>query len=72
MRTCRTVQEHWISACDWHVERANVCLSILEGNMSAVDSPLHRGACCVGSGLRDSMVTIAELELNHIANCSDH
>lgn len=72
MRTCGAVQEHGISARDRHVERANLCLPILEGNVPAVHAGIHGRACGIGSGLGDGVVAIAKLELHNVTHCGDN
>jgi hypothetical protein len=68
MRACSAVKEHGLRAGDWHVERAHIGLSIFKGNVAAVDTSVHGFTCCVGGGLRDGVVAVAELELHNVAH----
>jgi hypothetical protein len=71
MRARGAVQEHGLRGGDGHVERADVCLAILEGDVARVDAAVHGLAGSVGGGLSDGVVTVAELELDNIADCCD-
>lgn len=70
------VQEHWIGAGDGHTERAYGGLAIDKRNMARVDCCRYRSLKWLASnvlcGLGDGMVTIAELELDNIANRCRH
>lgn len=71
MRSGRAVQEHSISTRDWHVERADICLAVLERDVAAVHTGIHGCACCVSSGLGYGVVAVAELELHDVADGGD-
>lgn len=64
------VKEHGLGRGHGHVEGADISLSVHEGDASAVDTTLHGLACCVGGTLRDSVVAVAELELDNVADRS--
>jgi len=64
-----TVQEHGVRARNGHVESSDICLAVLEGDVTAVDTAFHGSACCVGGRLRDSVVAVGELELDNVADC---
>jgi hypothetical protein len=68
MRARGTVQEHGLRASHWHIERANISLAVLEGNVAGVHAAIHRFARAVGSRLRNSVVAIGELELDDVAD----
>jgi hypothetical protein len=68
MRPCRAVQEHRLCARNWHVERSHFRLAIFKWDVSTVHASAHGCACRIGSRLGYSVVAIAELELNDIAN----
>lgn len=72
MRPCSTVQKHGLQAIDWHVERADDSLPVLEGDVPAVyGGRIRRLQRLAGRGLgalRHSMVPVAELELDHVAD----
>lgn len=72
MRTCCTEQKHGVGGRDRHVERAYVCLPVYKQYVAAVHASLHGSARCVGSRLRDGVVSVAELELENVADgCDD-
>jgi hypothetical protein len=62
------VKEHGLGRGYGHVEGADISLSVLEGNASAVDTAVHGLACCIGGALRDGVVAVAELELDDVAD----
>lgn len=64
-----TVQEHGVRARNGHVESSDICLAVLEGDVTAVNTAFHRSACCVGGRLRDGVVAVGELELDNVADC---
>lgn len=72
MRSGSTVQKHGIGTGNGHVEGSNICLAVLEGNVTAVDTAFHRRACCIGGRLRDGVVTIGKLKLDDIADGCSH
>lgn len=63
------VQEHRVSTSDGHVERSDICLAILEGDVSAVHTGVHRRACLVRCRLGYSVISVAELELDNVTDC---
>lgn len=69
MRSSSTVQEHGVSTSDGHVEGSDICLAVFEGDVTAVDTPIHGSACCIGGRLRDGVVAVGELELDNVADC---
>lgn len=68
MRARRAVQKHGLRVGNHHVERADFGLVVLERNVAAVHAAGHGHACLVRGGLRDGVVAVAELELDHVAN----
>ena len=64
-----TVQKHGVGTSNRHVEGSNICLAVLEGNVTAVDTAFHGRACCIGRRLRDGVVAVGKLELDDIADC---
>lgn len=69
VRASCAVQEHRVSAGDGHVERSDLCLAILEGDVSAVHTGVHGRARLVRCRLGDSVVSVAELELDNVTDC---
>jgi len=68
MRARRTVQEHWVRGRHDNIERAHVRLAIFKRDMARVHAALHRLAGSIRSGLRDGVVPVGELELQHVAD----
>lgn len=71
MWACSTVHEHGIGAQHRHVKGSNGGLVVDERNMAAVYTANKWVTRRVGRTLRNSVVSIAELELNHIAHICD-
>jgi hypothetical protein len=69
MRACCAVKEHGLRAGNGHVECADIGLSVLKWDVAAVNTGVHGFTCCVGSGLGDGVVAVAELELHNVADC---
>lgn len=69
VRAGRAVQEHRVSAGNGHVERSDICLAVLERDVSAVHAGVHGRACLVRCRLGHGVVSVAKLELNNVTNC---
>jgi len=72
VRARRTVQEHWVSARNGHVEGADISLPVLKGDVAAVHTGLHGRACLIHGRLGDGVVSVAELELHDVAHRGDY
>lgn len=72
VRPRRAVQKHGVRRLHHHAERADLGLSVLEGNVPAVQRAgllcLQRLAALRLEALGDSVVAAAELELHHVAH----
>lgn len=70
MRPRRAENEHRFRIRNNHVERADVRLPVLEGNVSRVDAAVKGRARVVSRALRGGVVAVAELELDDVADSS--
>lgn len=66
----RTVQIHWLCARNWHVKCADLCLAVLERDVSAVHTAVHGRTGFVSRRLCDGVVAVRELELYNVADGS--
>jgi hypothetical protein len=71
MRAGSTIQEHGLRARDWHVERADIRLAVLERDVTTVHTTFHRCACFVSSRLSYRVVAVRKLIHYDVAYGSD-
>ncbi len=68
MWASRTIQKHGFGTRDRHVEGSHFGLAVFEGDVTAVYAAFHWSASLLHGRLSNGMVSIAELELDHITH----